>query len=97
MAKVKDDMYILWPEYFDIGLTRAKGRRMPRSLSVQSPEAEEIFNIARKLGLSPLLENDKAFPSRWMSSKGRVKVSKKYNKTRTMKMIAERLSSRKKK
>lgn len=94
MAKAKDDMYILWPEYFDIGLTRAKGRRMPKSLSVQSPEAEEIFNIARKLGLSPVMESDKAFPSKWMSGKGRVKVSKKYNKTQTMRMIAERLSSK---
>jgi len=64
---------------------------MPMILCVQSPNAEELFSIAKKLGLSPVLEEAKSFPSKWMEGKGRIKVPKKYDKTRTMRMIGESL------
>lgn len=96
MAKAKDDMYILWPEYFDSNLSRADGRRMPKNLCVPSPNAEEIFSIAKKIGLSPVLENDKAFPSKWTDRKGRIKVPKRHNKTQTMLMVAEKLKLKRK-
>ncbi|MGA1819544.1 MAG: signal recognition particle subunit SRP19/SEC65 family protein [Thermoplasmatota archaeon] len=91
MAKAKDDMYLIWPEYFDSTISRSRGRRMPASLSVPGPNAEELFSIAKKLGLSPVLEMDRSFPSRWVDGKGRIKVPKKFDKTRTMRMIAEGL------
>jgi len=84
-------MFIIWPEYFDSTLSRSNGRRMPASLSVHGANAEELYSIAKKLGLSPVLENDKTFPSRWTEGKGRIKVPKKYDKTRTLRMIAEAL------
>jgi signal recognition particle subunit SRP19 len=96
MAKAKNDMYILWPEYFDSNLSRAKGRRLPRSICVPSPNAEELFSIARKIGLSPILENDKSYPSRWTDGKGRIKVPKQFNKTQTMLMVAEKLKLKRK-
>jgi signal recognition particle subunit SRP19 len=96
MAKVKNDMYILWPEYFDSNLSRAAGRRLPRSICIPSPNVEEMFSIAKKIGLSPILEKDKAFPSRWMDRKGRIKVPKKFNKTQTMLMVAEKLKIKRK-
>ena len=92
MAKAKDDMFIIWPEYFDSTITRSNGRRMPASLCVPTPNAEELFSIAKKLGLSPVLEMGKAFPSKWMEGKGRIKVPKKYDKTRMMRMIGEALA-----
>lgn len=96
MAKAKDDMYILWPEYFDSNLSRANGRRLPKPLCIPSPNAEELFSIAKKIGLSPIIENDKAFPSKWMDRKGRIKVPKKFNKTQTMLMVAEKLKLKRK-
>ena len=96
MAKAKDDMYILWPEYFDSNLTKADGRRLPKPLCVSSPNAEELFSIAKKVGLSPVLEKDKAYPSKWMDRKGRIKVPNKYSKTQTMLMIAEKLKLKRK-
>jgi signal recognition particle subunit SRP19 len=96
MAKAKDDMYILWPEYFDSNLSRDQGRRLPKSLCVPSPNSEELFSLAKKIGLSPVLEKDKSFPSRWMDPKGRIKVPKKHNKTRTMMMLAEKLKMKRK-
>ena len=65
---------------------------MSKALSVAGPNAEELFTIAKKLGLSPILESDKSHPSHWMEGKGRIKVPKKFDKTRTMKMIAEGLT-----
>jgi signal recognition particle subunit SEC65 len=55
-----------------------------------------MFSIAKKIGLSPILEKDKAFPSRWMDQKGRIKVPKKFNKTQTMLMVAEKLKIKRK-
>ena len=91
MAKPKDDHFIIWPEYFDSNLSRADGRRLRKELCIASPNAEELYSIAKKIGLSPILENDKAFPPRWMDPKGRIKVPKKYNKTETILMVAEKL------
>ena len=96
MAKPQDNMFIIWPEYFDSTITRAKGRRMPKALSVPTPNAEELFQIARKLGLSPVLEKEKSHPAKWMNTNGRIKVPKKYTKTQTMKMIAEKLKLKRK-
>ncbi|MBN1539667.1 MAG: signal recognition particle subunit SRP19/SEC65 family protein [Candidatus Thermoplasmatota archaeon] len=84
-------MFVIWPQYFDSNLSRSEGRRMPRSLSVADPNAEELFHIARKLGLSPVLEDEKAFPSRWMAARGRIRIAKKFDKTTTMRKIAEGL------
>ncbi|MBN1389164.1 MAG: signal recognition particle subunit SRP19/SEC65 family protein [Candidatus Thermoplasmatota archaeon] len=91
MVKAKDDMFIIWPQYFDSDLPRSKGRRMPLSLSVHGPSAEELFHAARRLSLSPVLENEKAYPSRWMGGRGRIKIAKKFDKTSSMRKIAEGL------
>jgi signal recognition particle subunit SRP19 len=96
MAKASDDMFIIWPEYFNFNLSRAEGRRMPKALSVPSPNAEELFNVAKKLGLSPVLEKDRSYPGRWMDHSGRIKVPKKYSKTEIMRMIAEKLKVKRK-
>lgn len=91
MAKDQSKDLVIWPEYFDINLTRKQGRRVKKEFAVQSPSTELIFKISRNLGLYPELESDKVFPSRWFASKGRVKVKGKYSKTETIRMIAEKL------
>jgi signal recognition particle subunit SRP19 len=96
MAKKTDDRIILWPEYFDSSLTRAEGRRVPIEYAVSTPSSDDLFRACQKLGLSPELEYDKAHPSRWFEPRGRVKVYAKYNKTKTIAIVAKRLSRKKK-
>jgi signal recognition particle subunit SRP19 len=91
LTKGSSGTYIIYPEYFNIQLTRADGRRVPRSLAVYEPKVEDILNISKKLGLSPVLETDRSHPSRWFRSDGRVKVIKKFQKEATLKLIAQRL------
>ncbi|QOR94312.1 signal recognition particle protein Srp19 [Thermosphaera chiliense] len=78
---------ILYPAYIDSTLSRSEGRRIPSSSAVPSPSIEEIYNAAAKLGLNPVVENDKAYPGRWWV-KGRVVVDKKYGKIDLLKKIA---------
>ena len=41
----------LWPEYFDINLTRAQGRRLPKNLCVANPNLDFIAKGAMILDL----------------------------------------------
>jgi signal recognition particle subunit SRP19 len=91
MAKSKDDRYIIYPEYFNLDLQRKNGRRMPCSHSVNSPTSEDLFKVSKQLGLSPILEKGKSYPSRWFKSSGRIRVAKKQTKTKIMKMIGNAL------
>lgn len=94
MARRNHSGIILWPEYFDSNLTRSKGRRVPRDLAVPSPNAEELYQVCRKLGLSPDLEKDRAHPSRWFDPKGRVRVIESYSKAETIARVARGLAKK---
>lgn len=96
MASKNKETFVIWPEYFNSDISRGSGRRMPRSLSVSSPTADDLFSISRKLGLSPVLEKEKSHPSRWFKSSGRVLIPKKHNKTETIRKIAQSLIKMKK-
>lgn len=85
---------MIYPEYFDALLTRAAGRRVPKDLTVNDPKLDEISNICRKLGLSPVIEVEKSHPAHWHGSRGRLKVMKRYPKETTLRMISERLAKR---
>jgi len=83
--------HIIWPEYFDSGLSRSEGRRVPKELSVGSPDPENIYNVCRKMGLNPVLEKDSSHPSTWDRASGRVKVPISDNKGKLIIEIAKRL------
>jgi signal recognition particle subunit SRP19 len=91
MVRTRADRHILWPCYFDIGLSRAEGRRVPRSLAVQNPTAQEIYDVAIALGLKAALHEGRGHPSRWWEHEGRVAVEKGQAKAELMGNIAQRL------
>jgi signal recognition particle subunit SRP19 len=91
MARKKTNDMVLWPEYFDLNLTRNQGRRVNKEDAIPSPDAETIFQACRKLGLYPEIKKDKAFPSRWFDPKGMVVVQRKYTKPETILKIAKKL------
>src|SRR2546428_11998440 len=76
----EDRPIVLYPAYFDLKRTRQEGRRVPKSLAVDGPTAEEIEKAAKALGLSPKVEADRAYPSSHWRKEGRVLVKAGYYK-----------------
>jgi len=79
---------VIWPSYLDQRVSRAKGRRIPRKLSVKSPKLEEIAKALRTLGIEHLIEKEKAYPKRWWSDKGRILVEKSESKGELLRAVA---------
>lgn len=81
---------IVWPHNIDCNVSKNFGRKISLKECVSKPKLEEIIKAADNLGLSPVLEN-KSYPKRWYSEKGRVAVLKKTGKITTLKLIAEEI------
>ena len=87
----KQDKAIIWPAYFDLARTRKKGRRVPKSLAVQSPKIQEITEAAEKLGLKPEVAAERGYPKTPGVKTGMILVEKKGAKEQTIKKIAKQL------
>ena len=87
----KQDKAIIWPAYFDSAKTREKGRRVPRSLAVQSPKITEIKEAAEKLGLKHELALEAGYPKTPWVKTGMILVEKKESKEQIIKKIAKQL------
>jgi len=85
---------VIWPVYLDASRSRSEGRIIARGAAVRTPELGEIEQAALELGLNPLVEADKAYPKSWWEVSGRVLVDKKGPKSRTARMLAERIKRR---
>ncbi|MEM1513726.1 MAG: signal recognition particle subunit SRP19/SEC65 family protein [Candidatus Thermoplasmatota archaeon] len=82
------DKWIIWPSYFDFDLSRKEGRKVKKSIAIKNPNIDEIFQIAKKLGLNPLKE-EKSHPKRWWKKEGRIIVDKKGKKVEIIRKIGE--------
>ena len=89
----KQNKIFLWPVYFDATKNRADGRRIPRKLAVSTPKLEELQMAAKKLGLQTEAVSDVAHPSSPWRKTGLLVLPKKESKGKTLKRIAEELSS----
>jgi len=88
----KQDKFIVWPVYFDQGKTRNEGRMIPKSLALPAPQLEEVQKAAMRLGLSPEVVADVAYPSvPWLKT-GMLLVSKKGSKVQILRKIAKELA-----
>ncbi|WRT64620.1 uncharacterized protein IL334_001553 [Kwoniella shivajii] len=63
----------VYPLYFDAKVSINDGRRVPRKSSVWWPQATQIAQACRVLGLPSVLEPDRCHPADW-ENPGRVKV-----------------------
>lgn len=90
MAK-KERPIVIYPAYFDLGRSRADGRRVAKKWAVESPTVEEIAAAAKALGLEPQLDAEKAFPTSHWRHDGRVLVRADYFKTSVVQKVAERV------
>ena len=73
------DNVILWLDYYNKGLSRNKGRKIPKSLAIYDPLLSELLEAAVSLGYDVSKEqiNDNArFPRRPHIKSGYVMLSK---------------------
>jgi len=87
----KQDKAIIWPAYFDQAKTRKKGRRVPKSLAVQSPKIVEIKIAVEKLGLKHEFAPEACYPKTPWLKTGMIMVEKKGSKERVIRKIANQL------
>ncbi len=93
MAK-KERPIILYPAYFDLGRSRAAGRRVAKKWAVESPTVEEVVAAAKALGLEPQVDAEKAFPTSHWRHEGRVLVRADYFKTSVVAKVAQRIKQK---
>ncbi|HXS59429.1 MAG TPA: signal recognition particle subunit SRP19/SEC65 family protein [Candidatus Sulfopaludibacter sp.] len=73
------DSIILWLDYYNKGLSRTKGRKIPKSLAIYDPLLSELLEAAVSLGYNITKDqiNDSArFPRRPHIKSGYVMLSK---------------------
>ena len=87
----KLDKAIIWPSYFDSSKTRKQGRRVPKSIAVQSPRIEELKQAVERLGLKNEVNLEAHFPKRPWSKTGMLLVEKKESKEKIIQKIAKQL------
>jgi len=87
----KQDKVIIWSAYFDQAKTRKDGRRVPKSLAVQSPKILEIQEAAQKLGLEFEVVADKGYSKTPWAKNGMLLVEKKGSKEQVISRIAKQL------
>jgi len=87
----KQDKAIIWPVYFDQAKTRKEGRRVPKSLAVQSPKIAEVTAAVATLGLKHEVAAEAGYPKTPWAKTGMLLVEKKVSKEQTIKKIAKQL------
>lgn len=87
----KQDKAIIWPAYFDSAKTRKEGRRVPKSLTVQSPKIAEITDAVAKLGLKHEVAAGAGYPKTPWAKTGMILVEKQGSKEQIIKKIAKQL------
>jgi signal recognition particle subunit SRP19 len=87
----KQDKAIIWPAYFDQAKTRKNGRRVPKSLAVQSPKIQEIKEATEKLGLKHEIAMEAGYPKTPWVKTGMIMVEKKGSKEQIIRKIAKQL------
>jgi signal recognition particle subunit SEC65 len=84
----KDGRIVIWPAYFDSSKTRRR-KDGPQIHAVESPTAEEIYDACLDLKLASTLEPAKRLPSGWWERQGRVLVTKKETKMKSLLAISK--------
>src|SRR5512133_1535053 len=79
---------VIWPAYIDQMRSRNMGRIISLKNAVKEPQLNEIKEAARKLGLNPEVEPEKAYPKSWWETSGRVLVDDTGPKSVIAKQIA---------
>ncbi|MDN7026155.1 signal recognition particle protein Srp19 [Methanoculleus sp. FWC-SCC1] len=85
---------ILYPCYFDAGLQRSEGRRVPRPMAVKNPALADIEGALKQLKVSYHVE-EKSHPGHWAERGGRVIANWDRSKEDLIRDVARLLPHRK--
>ena len=91
----KLDKAIIWPIYFDTNKSRSEGRRVPKTMAVQSPKILEIKEAADKLGFQNQVNIEAHFPKTPWSKTGMLLVEKNEAKEKIIQKLAKQLMKNK--
>ncbi|MFW6037981.1 MAG: signal recognition particle subunit SRP19/SEC65 family protein [Candidatus Saliniplasma sp.] len=95
MALKKRNTWVIYPEYFDIRLSRSEGRRVPKKFSVSSPGIDEISRLLKEFDIPNMKEGHKAHPSTWYENNGRIIINKQdLTKQKFLKQLGKKLKER---
>jgi signal recognition particle subunit SRP19 len=81
---------ILYPCYFDAGLERGEGRRVPRAIAVTGPTMDDLERAVKRCGIRHRREA-KSHPAHWFRREGRIVAEWKGSKESLLKKVAARL------
>ncbi len=85
---------ILYPSYFNAGLTRAEGRRIRKSSAIKAPAVTDIERALRRAGI-PCRVEDKHHPGQWSRHEGRIIAVWKGGKEALIRAVGQKLQVRK--
>lgn len=89
-----DGKSIIWPANIDSKKTRKDGRKIPKSVSVDSPKLEEIQKASENLGFNFEVVDDAARPSSWWERTGYLILDKgRKSKSSILEEISTRIKS----
>ena len=81
---------ILYPCYFDAGLARGDGRRVPRGMAVKGPTMEDLERAVKRCGIKHRKE-PKSHPAHWFRREGRILAEWKDSKESLLRKVAGKL------
>jgi len=91
MVSRNENKYVIYSLYFDRGISRLSGRKVPKKYAVEKPTLETIVKAAQSLKLNPSIEKDRFHSSTPWKKDGRILIEKKGPKTKLLIQIANRL------
>jgi signal recognition particle subunit SRP19 len=84
---------IIYPCYFNAGLTRGEGRRVPRSRAIRDPTLADVEKAVKRCRIQYHVEQ-KSHPAYWWKNEGRIVVTWEQGKEKLLATVAGALDSR---
>jgi signal recognition particle subunit SRP19 len=88
------DHQIIWLDYFNKNLSRKKGRKVGKNISVYDPTMQELIGVSKSLELDlseENINNQARYPRRSFVKSGYIMISKKEKKSTVVNQIAEKM------
>ncbi len=88
------DHQIIWLDYFNKNLSRKKGRKVGKNISVYDPTMQEMIGASKSLELEisdENINNQARYPRRSFVKSGYVMISKSKNKSTIVNQIAKKI------
>jgi signal recognition particle subunit SRP19 len=95
MIVMKDyDHQIVWLDYFNKNLSRKKGRKVSKNISVYDPTMQELIDASKTLELDfseEDINNQARYPRRAFVKSGYIMISKRDKKSSVINQIAKEM------